>query len=93
MSEHNGMCRTKTLCSGCESEQAARSLVSAVRSISHGDGLATGFEALCMAISGPGNPGHRDLCTAISASGGEVAEALRDVADWLNNIAAALLKR
>jgi hypothetical protein len=88
MSKHS--CDSKRLCTGCESDESAVALVSAIRSISHGDGLATGFEALCMAISGPGNPGHRDLCSAISASGGEVATALRDVADGLNNIAAAL---
>lgn len=94
MTQHNNLCHGEIDCPGCESDEQASALISAVRRIAYG-GLEgpTGFEALCMAISGPGTAGHRDLCTSISDAGSAVAAGLSEVALSLNCIADALTDR
>lgn len=92
--EHDSGCPNDTECTGCESENQARALSSAVRAIAHGgvDGPA-GIEALTMAIVGSGGGFDHNLSSAVENSGDIVADALNAVADALNNIATAIQGR
>lgn len=73
-------------------EQTAQALVSAIRSISHGDiSGPTGLEMLSMSISGDGT--SAPLAPAVEAVGTAIAEGLHAIANSISQLAQVLEDR